>query len=229
MYPNKKLDKMKDKKVCIVDYKLGNLFSVSQALNNIGLNVSLSSNKDELYEADALVLPGVGAFGDAMENLKTLDLIDPIVASVTDGKPFMGICLGLQLLFTESEEFGSYKGLDLVSGKVRRFNEKQSNGEIRKVPQIAWNQIDKPPGIVWDSTPLSKIKNGEFMYFVHSYYVEPNESVVLTTTNYDGHSYVSSIIKDNIFACQFHPEKSGEEGLRIYREWSIINELNNKK
>jgi glutamine amidotransferase len=227
MHPNKKVDKMKCKKVCIVDYKLGNLFSVSRALNNIGLNVSLSSNKDELYEADALVLPGVGAFGDAMENLKALDLIDSIVASVTDGKPFMGICLGLQLLFTESEEFGVSKGLDLVSGRVRRFNETQSNGEIRKVPQISWNQIKRPPGIVWDSTPLSNIREGEFMYFVHSFHVEPNESVALTTTNYDGQSYVSSIIKNNIFACQFHPEKSGEEGLKIYREWALINKLSN--
>jgi glutamine amidotransferase len=218
---------MKAKKICIIDYKLGNLFSVNQALNNIGLNVSISSNKDELLEADAIVLPGVGAFGDAMHNLEALDLIDPILNAVNNGKPFMGICLGLQLLFTESDEFGVSKGLNLVSGKVKRFKDFQINGEKRKVPQIAWNQINRPSGVQWNNTPLSDVKEGEFMYFVHSFYVEPDEPVVLTTTNYDGQSYVSSIIKDNIFACQFHPEKSGVEGLKVYRKWSIMNNLNN--
>lgn len=218
---------MKDKKVCIIDYKLGNLFSVNQALNNIGLNVTISSNRDELLEADALVLPGVGAFGDAMDNLKNLDLVDPIIEAVTNGKPLLGICLGLQLLFTESDEFGISKGLNLVSGKVKRFRDFQTNGDKRKVPQIAWNQISMPSGVSWEDTPLSEIQEGEFMYFVHSYYVEPHEPVALTTTNYDGQSYVSSIIKDNIFACQFHPEKSGVEGLKVYRKWSIMNNLNN--
>lgn len=218
---------MKDKKVCIIDYKLGNLFSVNQALTNIGLNVSLSSDKDEIYAADALVLPGVGAFGDAMQNLKALELIDPIVDSVNNGKPFLGICLGLQLLFTESEEFGSSKGLDLVSGQVRKFDNAQPSGEKRKVPQIAWNQIQKPSGKNWNDTPLADIRDGEYMYFVHSLYVEPTELVALTITDYDGQSYVSSIVKNNIFACQFHPEKSGKEGLKIYKEWSKINNLNN--
>ena len=217
---------MRDKKVCIIDYKLGNLYSVNQALTNIGLNVSLSSDKNEIYAADALVLPGVGAFGDAMQNLKALGLIDPIVEAVNNGKPFLGICLGLQLLFTESEEFGSSKGLDLVSGQVRKFNNTQPSGEKRKVPQIAWNQIQKPSGKTWYNTPLADIKDGEYMYFVHSLYVEPTEPVALTTTNYDGQSFVSSIVKNNIFACQFHPEKSGKEGLKIYREWSKMNNLN---
>jgi glutamine amidotransferase len=217
---------MKRKKVCIIDYNLGNLFSVNQALTNIGLNVSISSNKDELFEADALVLPGVGAFGDAMHNLKALDLIDPILDAVHNGKPFMGICLGLQLLFSESEEFGMNKGLNLVSGRVKRFKEIQSNGNKRKVPQIAWNQINMPSGVCWSDTPLSDIREGEFMYFVHSFYVEPDEPVALTTTIYDGQLYVSSIIKNNIFACQFHPEKSGAEGLKIYKKWSTMNKLN---
>lgn len=218
---------MKEKKVCIIDYKLGNLFSVNQALNNIGLNVIISSNKDQLLEADALVLPGVGAFGDAMYNLNNLDLVDPIIEAVANGKPFMGICLGLQLLFSESDEFGISKGLNLVSGKVKRFKDFRVNGGKRKVPQIAWNQIKTPSGIQWNNTPLSEIQEGEFMYFVHSYYVEPDEPVALTMTDYDGQVYVSSIIKNNIFACQFHPEKSGLEGLKVYRKWSIMNNLNN--
>jgi glutamine amidotransferase len=218
---------MKTKKVCIIDYKLGNLFSVNQALTNLGINVILSSAKEDLYAADALVLPGVGAFGDAMQNLKSLGLIDPIKDFVKSGKPFIGICLGMQLLFTESEEFGFSRGLDLVSGRVRKFDLVQLNGEKRKVPQIAWNQIKKPVGANWNGTPLGDTKDGEYMYFVHSFYVDPAESVELTSTDYVGHTYVSSILKGNIFACQFHPEKSGLEGLKIYRNWSKMHDLNN--
>jgi len=211
------------KKILIIDYKSGNLFSVNQALTNIGLNVSISSNADEIASADAIVLPGVGAFGDAMNNLNKLGLINPIKLAVESGKPFLGICLGLQLLFTESEEFGYSKGLDIVKGKVKRFNAINRNGEVKKVPQIAWNKINKINDNSWENTPLQDIKNGEFMYFVHSFYVEPEESVALSETNYDGQSYVSSIQRNNIFACQFHPEKSAKEGLQIYKTWAIIN------
>ncbi len=213
------------KKILIIDYKSGNLFSVNQALTNIGLNVSISSNADEIASADAIVLPGVGAFGDAMNNLNKLGLINPIKLAVESGKPFLGICLGLQLLFTESEEFGYSKGLDIVKGKVKRFNAINRNGEVKKVPQIAWNKINKINDNSWENTPLQDIKNGEFMYFVHSFYVEPEESVALSETNYDGQSYVSSIQRNNIFACQFHPEKSAKEGLQIYKTWAIINKL----
>ena len=213
------------KKVLIIDYGLGNLFSVTQALINIGVNVKTTSNPDEIESADAIVLPGVGAFKDAMNNLKDLNLIDSIKKSIDSGKPFLGICLGLQLLFSESEEFGVTKGLDIVKGKVKRFSNNNQEGEIRKVPQIGWNQISKINGKSWDYTPLNDIKEGEFMYFVHSFYVEPEEPVGLSQTNYDGHSYVSSIQKGNIFACQFYPEKSGHKGLKVYKNWAEINNL----
>ena len=213
------------KTVVIIDYQLGNLFSVNQALVNIGLNVLISTDAKDIIGADAIVLPGVGAFGNAMANLNELGLTEPIKKFISEGKPFLGICLGLQLLFSNSEEFGAVEGLGLIKGKVKRF----SNGSITKtvrVPQIAWNTIEKPNDGRWDNTPLENIKESEHMYFVHSYYVVPDdESVVLTTTTYGGMSYASSIFKNNIFACQFHPEKSASEGLKIYREWAVQNQL----
>ena len=213
------------RKILIIDYKLGNLFSVNQALTNIGLNVNITSNADEIQSADAIVLPGVGAFSDAMNNLRDLNLINPIKKFVDSGKPFLGICLGLQLLFTDSEEFGLSKGLGLVKGRVKRFNNNNRDDETRKVPQIAWNQIHKINGNSWENTPLNGIKEGEFMYFVHSFYVDPEEPVGLSQTIYDGKIYTSSIQKNNLFACQFHPEKSAAEGLKIYNNWAIINNL----
>jgi imidazole glycerol-phosphate synthase subunit HisH len=213
------------KKILIIDYKLGNLFSVNQALTNIGLNVSITTDATEIESADAIVLPGVGAFGDAMNNLKELNLINPIKKFVDSGKPFLGICLGLQLLFSESEEFGITKGLGLVKGSVKRFHNTNRDGETRKVPQIAWNQIHKANGNSWENTPLNGIKEGEFLYFVHSFFVDPEEPVGLSQTNYDGKIYISSILKNNLFACQFHPEKSAKEGLKIYNNWAIINNL----
>jgi glutamine amidotransferase len=213
------------KKIVIVDYKLGNLFSVNQALTNIGLNVIITSNAEEIESADAIVLPGVGAFSDAMKNLQGLNLINLIKEFVSTKKPFLGICLGLQLLFSESEEFGITKGLGIVKGRVKKIFNSNRDGETRKVPQIAWNQIHKINGNSWENTPLSDIKEGEFMYFVHSFYVEPEEPVGLSQTNYDGQIYVSSILKNNLFACQFHPEKSAKEGLKIYNTWAKINNL----
>jgi len=213
------------KKILIIDYKLGNLFSVNQALTNIGLNVNITSNADEIESADAIVLPGVGAFSDAMNNLNELNLINAIKKFVDSGKPFLGICLGLQLLLSESEEFGLTKGLGLIKGRVKRFHNTNKDGDTRKVPQIAWNQIYKTNDSSWGNTPLSEIKEGEFMYFVHSFYVEVDEPVGLSQTNYDGKIYISSIQKNNLFACQFHPEKSASEGLKIYNTWATINDL----
>lgn len=215
------------KKIVIVDYGLGNLFSVNQALINTGLNTLITNDPLEVETADALVLPGVGAFTDAMQNLHQLNLVNPIKDLVASGKPFLGICLGLQLLFTESEEFGTCEGLNIIEGKVRKFRSADTPGaEQLKVPQIAWNSISKPENKSWDNTPLQNIRDGEFLYFVHSYYVIPdNQDVILTNTTYGNTTYSSSVCKNNIFACQFHPEKSAREGLKIYKDWAIINNL----
>lgn len=218
------MSKNKNFKVVIIDYELGNLFSVNQALEKIGLNTSISKNPAEIEEADALILPGVGAFGDAMNNLNKLKLVHPIRNFIQSGKPFLGICLGLQLLFTQSEEFGTQYGLDIIKGVVRKFNSKDDAIQL-KVPQISWNKVLFTNQHMKDNSPLFNIKNEEYFYFVHSFYVIPEEDVTLTKTEYGGIIYTSSIIKNNIFACQFHPEKSGEVGLKIYQNWALQNNL----
>jgi len=205
------------KKVSIIDFKVGNIFSVVQACNEIGLSVEVTSDYNTILSSDGVILPGVGAFGDAMLNLEEQNLIITIKDFVKTGKPFMGICLGLQLLFTHSEEFGDHKGLDIIKGSVKKFDNSKD-----KVPQIGWNKIYKSNND-WKKTPLKSIINNEYMYFVHSYFVKPQDkSIILTNTNYSELEYCSSIKKDNIFATQFHPEKSGEKGLEIYRNWSKL-------
>ena len=212
------------KKVVIIDYQLGNLYSVKQACDTVGMNVVVSSNKEDILAADALVLPGVGAFIEAMSNLEKLDLIDAIKMKVNSGTPLFGICLGLQLLFTKSEEFGSGYGLNLISGIIKKFPKNIEDRKI-KVPHITWNQVynDNNP---WGETPLRDLKNHEFMYFIHSYYVQPdNDTCILTNTNYDGIEFCSSVVQKNIFAAQFHPEKSADKGISIYKNWALINKL----
>ena len=215
----KKLETEKEDKVAIIDYNLGNLFSVYHACASLGYNPKITNQKADVIDADYLILPGVGAFGDAMDTLKRLDLVAPIKEYIATGKPFLGVCLGLQLLFTESEEFGNHKGLNIVEGVVHKFPSIDKMGNILKVPQIEWNQISLTDKTKWEKSPLNCCKNGDFMYFVHSYYVLPsNKSVVLSTTTY-GLEYCSSIISNNIFACQFHPEKSGQHGVEIYKSF----------
>jgi glutamine amidotransferase len=214
------------KLVVIIDYRLGNLFSVKEALKNIGLEPIISSNPIDIRNADALVLPGVGAFSDAMKNLKNLGLVDVIKESVCEGKPFLGICLGMQMLFEKSEEFGESDGLGIIKGKVKKFPEETCGNKRLKVPQISWNSIYPSTFRTWKGTPLEEIKVGEDFYFVHSLYVDPKDvNVILTITNYGSTSYASSILINNIFACQFHPEKSSLEGLKVYKNWAKINNL----
>lgn len=215
------------KKIVIVDYKLGNLFSVDQSLRNIGLNIKISSDPMDIQDADAIVLPGVGAFKDAMDNLEQLQILGALKNAIEiDKKPFLGICLGLQLLFSNSEEFGSSNGLDIIKGSVKKFKNIDSAGNRLKVPQIAWNNIVETKQEGWKGSPLQSIADGTDMYFVHSYYVEPvDKRVVLSETSYGDFKYTSSVYLDNIFACQFHPEKSAEKGLEIYKNWAVQNNL----
>lgn len=214
----------KSKNVVIIDYGLGNLFSVNQACQTVGLNVKISNIKEEIKNADAIILPGVGAFIEAMNNLEKMDLVNSIREAVKNGKPFFGICLGMQLIFSRSEEFGSGNGLDLIPGVIKKFPI-TINEKIIKVPQIAWNNIYSRKK-KWIDTPLYNIEENEFMYFVHSYYAEPQfEDSILTNTNYSDIEYCSAVMKDNIFATQFHPEKSAEKGIRIYKNWGTINNL----
>jgi glutamine amidotransferase len=212
------------KKVVIIDYKLGNLFSVKQACDKVGINARISADRSMILGADALILPGVGAFSEAMKNLEELKLISAIKDKVNKEAPLFGICLGLQLLFTKSEEFGISDGLDIIPGSIKKFPTKVMNKTI-KVPHIAWNKI-KDLNNKFQSSFLTEINDGEYMYFVHSYFVDPiDKSCILTTTNYDGIEFCSAIMKNNIFATQFHPEKSAEKGLSIYKNWASFNNL----
>lgn len=204
---------MQPKKTVIVDYGMGNLFSVLRACEHAGLSPVLTSDRKELASADAVILPGVGAFGPAMENLLRLDLAAPLKDFCASGRPFLGICLGFQLLMTSSEEFGVNRGLDIIKGVVRKFP--RGTGGAAKVPQVGWNSIKRCRP--WDATVLEGLADGEYMYFVHSFYVAPDSSeTVCASTSYAGIEYASGINSGNVSACQFHPEKSAWNGLKIY-------------
>jgi glutamine amidotransferase len=203
--------------VSIIDYGMGNLRSVQKGFEKIGAQAKVINTPQQVADAEAIVLPGVGAFKNCLENLDSLKLITPIIRSIKSGKPFLGICLGLQILFTESEEFGSTSGLDIIKGKVIRFKTNTcDNTPHLKIPHMGWNSIS----IKKEGPYLEGIENETYLYFVHSYYVKPeNEKVIATTTDY-GVEFVSSILKDNIFACQFHPEKSQKAGLKILENFT---------
>ncbi len=193
--------------IAIIDYGMGNLRSVQKGFERAGFEALVTRDPGQIQSAGGVVLPGVGAFNACMENLAKFGLIEPIRDVVLSQKPFLGICLGFQLLFSESEEFGRQKGLDLFPGKVVGFRAREN----LKVPHMGWNRLEKKH----ESPFLEGISSGDYVYFVHSYHVVPdNRSIVTTTTDYDD-PFVSSIATDRLFACQFHPEKSQELGLRI--------------
>jgi len=214
--------------IAVVDYGMGNLFSIQNACRETGLQALVTRRHSELADADAIILPGVGAFGDAMQALKQRDLIRPLQEAAASGKILFGICLGMQLLMTESHEFGLHRGLDIVPGTVIRFNGLSGNGKPPlKVPQVGWNRIFQDGGNEsgWKNTPLEKVADGAYMYFVHSYYVIPEHAEVrLSKTRYGDHQFCSSLRYGNVFGCQFHPERSGPAGLEIYR--GLMNGIN---
>jgi glutamine amidotransferase len=194
-------------KIVIVDYGMGNLRNVQKGFERIGMEARLTRNKGEIERAWAIVLPGVGAFKDCMENLERHGLVEPLLRSIEKGKPYLGICLGLQILFSDSEEFGSHPGLDVIKGKVVRFKADPEH----KVPHMGWNTVT----VEREVEMLRGVENGDFFYFVHSYYVVPEEKQWISTWTDYGISFVSSVSRENIFATQFHPEKSQQKGLRI--------------
>lgn len=197
--------------IAIIDYGMGNLRSVSKAFEAVGHQAVVTRDARVIGNASHVVLPGVGAFGDCMANIEQYGLVEPIRAAIQSGKPFLGICLGLQVLFSESEEFGPHQGLDIIPGKVRRF----AAGSQLKVPHIGWNQVYRQR-----ACPLfDGIADGAEWYFVHSYYVDPGDQRVAATTTTYGIPFVSSVWKDNIVACQFHPEKSQAVGLRLIKNF----------
>jgi glutamine amidotransferase len=195
----------------IIDYKLNNLRSVQKAFEKVGASAFISSDVKELSRAEKLVLPGVGAFGKAMENIKALGLDELICTNAKAGKPLIGICLGMQLLFTRSSENGMHDGLNLIAGEVKLFP------NTVKVPHIGWNQME----IQHPSKILKSVVDKSFVYFVHSYYAQPQEQVTLTTTEYGFH-FTSVVQKECIFGIQFHPEKSQTAGLQMLKNFSEL-------
>lgn len=198
--------------IAIVDYGMGNLRSVQKAFEKVGAEARVVRDPHELAGAAGIVLPGVGAFGQAMDNLKAARWIEPLREACANGLPFIGICLGMQLLFESSEEMGQYAGLGILAGDVRRFR-----GDL-KVPQMGWNQIH----IQRSSALLENVPNGSFAFFVHSYYCVPRDhSVVLATTVY-GIEFASVVGRENVFGAQFHPEKSQTVGLSMLENFAML-------
>jgi len=197
--------------IAVIDYGMGNLRSVQKALEVSGAKTMVTSKPADLKRAETIVFPGVGSFGEAMRELKRLKLVEPIKDAIAEGKFFLGLCLGLQLLFEKSDEAPGVKGLCVLKGEVKRFKARGL-----KVPHMGWNSIvHSPQSIVHSKRILTGVPNGSYMYFVHSYYVKPKDrAVILTTTDYGGR-FVSGICKGNTYGLQFHPEKSQELGLRI--------------
>jgi imidazole glycerol-phosphate synthase subunit HisH len=194
----------------IIDYGMGNLRSVEKALMAVGDQAVISQDPEVVRHSDRLILPGVGAFGDAMSNLKQAGLDVAIRDAVAEGKPLLGLCLGLELLFSESEEFGRHEGLNLIPGHVRKFEE-----TALRVPHVGWNQIEslRPDPL------LENLPDGSYFYFVHSFFVEPDRSDnALAWTNYGG-PFCSIARHENVWGAQFHPEKSQDAGKRLLRNF----------
>ncbi len=226
---NDVVPKMKGKLpvVTIVDYGGSNLFSVKHAFESIGAKVDISSDPDKIIKADKLVIAGVGAFGDAIEDMRGKGIVDSIKEFVDTGRPVLGVCLGMQLFMTEGEEFGFNEGIGLVKGKVVNLNGSGLDQRGIKVPHVGWNKMEYPKedikGVNWLKTAILRdILPGDYVYFVHSYVVVPTDpACIIAETNYGPNNFCSVILKDNIIGCQFHPEKSGIVGLKIYRNFIL--------
>ena len=203
--------------LAIIDYGVGNLFSLQCSLKKIGVDAVVTKDIEEIKKADRIILPGVGAFGDASRKLKESGLVDVITEEAKNGKPFLGICLGMQLLFEKGYEYGEHDGLGFLKGNVVPLEGKIS-GEL-KIPHMGWNGLDFKK----DSPLFKYINNGDFVYFVHSYYATDCDEDTLATSDY-GIPVTACVGKGNVFGCQFHPEKSGEIGLKILKAFCEIGE-----
>lgn len=206
------------RKVTIFDYGAGNIFSISHALEHLGVEVLVTSDPLKINEAEALVLPGVGAFAQAMNKLTELDALIPLKNYLKNDRKFLGICLGFQLLFESSSEFGESQGLGFFSGTIEKLEVSSTEGNKIKVPHIGWEKVLP---VSEEGQVVSSISsNDNFFYFVHSFYSVPkNEEIIASYSFYEGFRFCSAVESGNIFACQFHPEKSGETGLKLLKKW----------
>lgn len=230
------IDAISGQYFAIVDYGVGNIFSVKNACDVVGIPCVITSDKKEIFNASGLFLPGVGAFNDAMMALESKDLVETLNQCVKQNKLVIGICLGMQLLMSESYEFGHHKGLGFIEGSVLPLEAIGYDQNCLKIPHVGWNRIFRNnDGLhqfhrencdgkdLWESTPLEDISDGEYMYFVHSYYIKPKDkNLIIATSRYGKNEFCSVIRKGNIFGMQFHPEKSGHFGLKIYKNISNL-------
>lgn len=207
--------------VTIIDYGIGNLLSVARVFEYCNASVILTDDARSIAEADYLVLPGVGAFSDGMNGLRERGIVDPIKEFVAKERPFLGICLGMQMMLDKSDEFGSSSGLGLIPGSVVAIPPAGNDGTPHKIPHIGWNELHLPESrSSWQGTILADISPGACGYFVHSYTAVPCDPVHrLADSDYNGRQISSAIQKGNMFGCQFHPEKSGEVGHRIIKKF----------
>ena len=208
-------------KVTVIDYGLSNLLSVQHAFAHFGAEVQVTSSPADVLAADALVLPGVGAFQDGMQGLEQLGLIEPIKQKTAQGTLLLGICLGMQMLFDESEEFGLHKGLGLIPGRVVRIPDVDADGSPQRVPHISWEPLYPGGGRAdFAGTALAQLCAGEECYFIHSYEAKPlQDADCLAYTTYGGRQICAAATHGSVLGCQFHPEKSGEVGLKIIEEF----------
>ncbi|HOW27025.1 MAG TPA: imidazole glycerol phosphate synthase subunit HisH [Elusimicrobiota bacterium] len=212
---------MRQDKIVIVDYRMGNLFNLQRAITFLGYSAEITSDPAVIRRADRILLPGVGAFEKAMQELDRADLIGVLKESVDQGKMMLGICLGMQLLFTKSFEFGEHRGLDFIRGQVVRFHRSESEITELKIPQIGWNSVEKPSaGPAWEKGILASVSPGTYFYFVHSFVCCPEEpAAVVAETQYGKDRFCSVTHRGNLWGCQFHPERSGEHGLSLLKSF----------
>jgi len=213
-----------NKHVTIIDYGIGNLRSVAMAFEQWGATINLTDSANDILESDRLVLPGVGAFSDGMSRLQKKGLLETINKYNQKDRPFLGICLGMQMLFDSSEEFGITEGLGLIPGSVVRIPETSSNGVPHKIPHIGWNELQFPfDSCDWKNTILNGIKQTTPVYFVHSFTAQPAQKEVrLADAYYNGRLISAAVRHNNCYGCQFHPEKSGKVGLKIIKNFLEI-------
>lgn len=210
---------MSKKFIAIIDYKLGNLFSIKEAIRAAGAEAEIISDPESLKNFDAAILPGVGAFGEAMDKLRSSHFDNAVKNYLQTGKHLLGICLGLQILFDSSEEFGSHKGLGYIPGTVKKFPTHDTDGSIVNVPHVGWNTASTTETGRHHQV-FSKCGSNTSYYFVHSFYASvPDQKYVVLESEYAGIKYASAVARENILAVQFHPEKSGPAGIRLLTNW----------
>lgn len=215
-------------KLVIIDYGMGNVLSVSRAFESFGTIPELTADPTKISEADCVVLPGVGGFPHGMDELRSRSLIKPIQDFASSGRPFLGICLGMQMMLDASEEFEATKGLGLIPGTVKAIPKINSEGAAHKIPHIGWNKLQNPVAReTWKNTVLEGVSQESYTYFVHSYTAQPDMAEHrLADTYYNGELISAAIQKGNLYGCQFHPEKSGKVGLKIISNFLNISSAN---